>query len=168
MTEINNVSSSGSFEVLAFFAADHAAVENSKVYVNGGFFDRIYQPAYPAQISIAMVAVLEVSPEAFLQDHKFAIEMTDQQGNTLPTPVRIEGGFRVAPTPDLRPGDPTKLPLAVSLDGLTIERAGNYLFVLKVDGNELDRYEIRAAQVGLVSQPFTQVPGGDGGAPEEQ
>ena len=168
MTEISGGESLSPFKVLAFFTADHAVVENGKVYVNGGFFDRILQPAYPAQISIAMVAMLEVSPEAFLQDHKFAIEMRDGVGNALPAPVRIEGGLRVAPTPDLGRGEPTKVPLAVPLDGLTVERAGDYLFVLTISGNEVAHYKVRAVQMGMVLQPSSQISSGDSGGSEEE
>ena len=48
------------FKALALFTADHAAVENGKVYVNGGFWDVLNQPSYPAQVSISLVAVISV------------------------------------------------------------------------------------------------------------
>ena len=32
----------------AFFTADHGAVENGKLYVNGGFWNRLGFPSYPA------------------------------------------------------------------------------------------------------------------------
>lgn len=163
MTEARNADL---FEVLAFFMADHAVVENGKVYVNGGFINRIYHPVYPAPVSIAVVAQLKVSPEAFLQDHMFAVEMEDAAGDKLD--LKIEGVLRVAASHDSKPGEPMLVPLAVPLTGISLERAGDYSFVLSVDENEVARYEIRAAQVGIIAQPLPQSPPGDSGGPQEE
>ena len=57
MTQTRIGDSSDGFKVLAFFTADHAVVEGGKAYINGAFFERIYQPAFPAQISIAVVVL---------------------------------------------------------------------------------------------------------------
>ena len=139
------------FQALALFAADHAAVENGKVYVNGGFWDTIFQPTYPAQVSISLVAVVKVPSRAFLEDHRVTVEMVDADEERLP--LRIEGDVRVGPTPHMSPGDPSILPLAFPLNGVSLERAGDYWFVLSVDGDELTRYRIRAVQTVPVSQP---------------
>ncbi len=60
MTEIKKAASPMDFEALALFTADHATVENGKVYVNGGFWDTIFQPSFPALVSVALVAVIKV------------------------------------------------------------------------------------------------------------
>jgi hypothetical protein len=168
MTEARTPDSLSGLRALAFFTADHAAVVDGKAYINGAFFNRINQPAYPAQISIAIVALLEAPPEAFLQDHQFAIEMVDGQGDRLPTPVRIEGNLRAAPSPDLKQGESMKMPLAVPLDGLIIERVGDYMFLLFINEDEVARYEIQATQVGIIAQPFTQAPSGDSDATQDE
>ena len=166
MTEVTHTGSSGGFEVLAFFTADHAVVENGKVYVNGGFFDTFYFPAFPASLSIAVVGLIKVAPEQFQRDHLFTVEMEGPGGSK--TPLKIEGGFRVAPSPNAEPGDPSLLPLAVPLTGLSLERAGEYWFVLSINGNEVARYRVRALQVGVVTQMLPQTPnGGDSGQQEE-
>jgi hypothetical protein len=139
------------FEALALFTADHAAVENGKVYVNGGFWYLLHQPSYPAQVSISLVAVIKVPSRAFLEDHLVTVEMVDADEERLP--LRIEGGVRVGPGPHLNPGEPAILPLAFPLSGVVVERAGDYWFVLSVDGKELTRYRIRAVQTVQVTQP---------------
>jgi len=137
------------FETAAFFAADHASVENGKAYVNGGFWDSIFQVSYPAQISVSLVAVLRVPTEADSANHKFTVEMEDAAHNKLPS-LKIEGEFRVRAAPTLEPGEPSVLPIAIPLNGLNIERAGVYWFVLSVNGDEIDRFRVRAVQGGLM------------------
>src|SRR3712207_5850459 len=116
MTEVNSGESLSGFEVLAFFAADHAVVESGKVYVNGGFFDRFYFPVFPAPLaSIAVVGLVRVSAQQFQRDHRFVVEL-QEEGNDTPI-VKIAGGFRALPAPDAGPGEPTNWPLAVPLTG---------------------------------------------------
>jgi hypothetical protein len=162
MTEERATISSNGFESLAFFAADHAAVENGKAYINGGFWDRILQVAYPAQISVSLVAVLRVPAEAYLANHKLTVEMEDANRQKLPA-LKIEGEFRVGASPALEPGEPTIMPVAFPLDGLTIQQAGDYWFVLSVDENELDRFKVRAVQIGAVAIQLPEVPATDSG-----
>jgi hypothetical protein len=147
------------FEALAFFTADHAAVESGKAYVSGGFWDQLNLPEYPAQVSISLVAVIRVPSRAYLEDHQISVSMIDADENALP--LRIDGNIRVGASPNLKPGDPTIVPMAFPLNGLTIEHAGDYWFVLSIDGKEIDRYRIRAVQVGLVPPPMSEAPGGE-------
>ncbi len=142
------------FSALALFAADHAAVEGGKVYVNGGFWDLLQFPSYPTQVAFSLVAVVQVPARAYLEDHRIAIEMVDADEGRLP--LRIDGELRVGASPHMNPGDPTLVPMAFALNGLTLERAGDYWFVLSVDGKELKRYRIRALQSVPVPQqlPF--------------
>ena len=152
------------FESIALFTADHAAVENGKVYVNGGFWDVITQPSYPAQVSISLVAIIKVPSTAYLEDHRVTVEMVDADEVRLP--LKIEGNVRVSAAPHMNPGEPSTLPLAFPLNGVSIERAGDYWFVLSVDGNELTRYRIRAIHTVPVPQlPFD---GSDGDDAEEE
>lgn len=158
MTEIKGAKLPTDFEAIAFFTADHAAVESGKAYINGGFFDTVQQPSYPAQISLSLVAIISVPSRAYLEDHLVKVEMVDADHN--PLPLKIEGEFRVGAPPNLRPGDPTTMPVAIPLNGLTLERAGDYYFVLSVDGQELARYRLRTVQMGTIPQPPAQSPAG--------
>lgn len=151
MTQTGRSRSPMEFEALALFTADHAAVENGKVYVNGGFWDTIGQPSYPAQVSVSLVAVIKVPSRAFLENHRIMVEMVDADEERFP--LRIEGDVRVGPTPYMNPGEPSILPLAFPLNGVNLERAGDYWFVLSVDGDEITRYRIRAVQTVPIPQP---------------
>lgn len=159
MTEIKKSSSPMDFQALALFTADHAAVENGKVYVNGGFWDTIRQPSYPAQVAIALVAVIKVPSRAFLENHRVTVEMVDADEERLP--LRIDGDVRVGAAPHMNPGEPSTLPLAFPLHGVYLERAGDYWFVLSVDGDEIGRYRIRALHTVPVPQLPLDAPDGD-------
>ena len=140
-----------SFGLVALFAADHAEAVNGKVYVNGGFWNRLSYPQYPAVVAtMSLVAVVEIPFHEYQEDHGFALSMVDADGNTLP--LKVEGQFRVGASPDLRRGDPTLMPLAVPITGLRIEKPGDYSFTLAIDGGELGRYQIRATQIATPLQ----------------
>ena len=159
MTQKTETNPLTDFEALAFFAADHAAVESGKAYVSGGFWDQLNLSEYPAQVSISLVAVIRVPSRAYLEDHQIAVSMIDADDN--PLPLRIEGNIRVGAAPNLKPGDPTIVPMAFPLNGMTVERAGDYWFVLSIDGEEKARYRIRAVQVGPVPPSASGTPGGE-------
>ena len=146
------------FEALALFTADHAVVENNKVYVNGGFWDTLFPSVFPAHMTMSLVAVIKVPSRAYLEDHQVLVEMVNADEERLP--LRIEGNFRVGAAPHMRPGEPTTVPMAFPLNGVYLEHAGDYWFVLSVDGNEIGRYRIRVVQAPFF-QPPLQAPNGD-------
>lgn len=159
MTEIRRPKSPMEFEALALFTADHAAVENNKVYVNGGFWDTLSPPAFPAHMTMSLVAVIKVPSRAYLEDHQVLVEMVNADEERLP--LRIEGNIRVGPTPHMNPGEPATLPLAFPLNGVYLEGPGDYWFVLSVDGDEIARYRIRAVHaIPMPPLPF-DAPDGD-------
>jgi len=155
MTEIRKPQSPMDFQALALFTADHAVVEGGKVYVNGGFWDIVRQPSYPTDMTFSLVAVIKVPSRAYLEDHRITVEMVDADEVRLP--LKIEGDVRVGPAPHMNPGEPSTLSFAFQLNGVHLERTGDYFFVLSVDGDELARYRLRAIQIVPVPQP----PGGD-------
>jgi hypothetical protein len=154
MTERRSAKSLMDFEALALFTADHAAEENGKVYVNGGFWNSITFPTYPARVAFSLVAVIRVPARAFLENHQITIEIVDADEERLP--FRIDGKMRVGAPAHMKPGDPALVPMAFPLNGLTLQQAGDYWFVLSIDGNELKRYHVRAIQSVPVPQqlPF--------------
>jgi len=88
------------FEVIAFFVADQAQAESGKVYANGGFWNRLRFPTYPAVVSShALVAVVEVPCRACHQDHEFRMGLEDADGNALR--LEVTGEFRIGAEADL-------------------------------------------------------------------
>ena len=138
---------------LAFFLADHAAVESGKTYVNGGFWNRMAVPGFPAPAFFSVVAVLRVPWSAYDAIHSFAVTVEDEDRNELP--ARFEGQFQVVVAPHMREGEPTIMPIAALVNGMTFDGPGDFSFVLRVDDTEIERWPLRvvladeAAEAGV-------------------
>jgi hypothetical protein len=161
MTESGTLDWLVDFEALAFFTADHAAVENNKLYVNGGFWSALPRDSFPARVVGSLAAVIKVPARAYLENHHITVQLVDQDHDGENLPFRIDGDFRLGASPHLNRGDPSIISLAFPLDGLVLERAGEYAFVLSTDGNELKRYRIHAVQSPSIQLPFEAPGGGD-------
>ena len=140
-----------SFELLAFFPADHAEAVNGKLYVHGGYWERLNFPMYPQVFpSFALVAVVRVPFAAYQAEHRFRFGMEDADGNELS--LRVEGAFRVGAAPDMEYGDPTVMPIAVPVHNLVIERPGQFAFTFALDDAPLGRFAVKAMQVAAPLQ----------------
>ncbi len=131
-------------QAAAFFLADHAVVENGKLYVNGGFWNQVHSPAYPAARAFSVAAVLHIPWHRHHEAHLFAITFADADGGILAG--KFEGQFRVGTAPNMRVGDFTIMPLAVHATGFVLERPGDYVAQLEVNGRELARWRFRAVE----------------------
>src|SRR6266542_4390598 len=134
--------------VVAFFAADHAVAVEGKVYVNGGFWNRLNFPSFPQVLpSMALVVVVQVPFHEYHRDHTFRMGLEDSDGK--PLALKVEGSFRVGADPANEFGDPTQLPMAVALNNVVLERPGDYSFTFSIDEHPMARYPIRAMQVAV-------------------
>jgi hypothetical protein len=150
------------FRVRAFFPADHAVVADGKIFVNGGAWTQLNFPTYPQVVpGVTLVAVLEVPFHEYQRDHKLSLGMVDADEN--PVQLHVDGEFRVGADVSLQYGEPTLMPIAITIHNLTVERPGYYAFTLAIDGNEYDRYRIRAMQVAVPMR--LELRGPDGGEP---
>ena len=138
------------FRLLAFFPADHAESLNAKVYVHGGFWNRLNFPSFPQTLNLTLVAVVEVPFAKYQKEHSFAIGMEDADSEKLPLEVR--GTFRVGANPDMEYGDPTIMPVAVPVSNLAIPRPADYVFTFDIDDERLGRYAFRAVQLQIPLQ----------------
>lgn len=132
------------FQAAAFFLADHATVENGKVYVNGGFWDRLQFAGFPAAVNFSVVAVVVVPWRAHNEKHTFSIAFEDADKN--PLGGSFDGEFQIGTEPSHRQGDASILPLAMSVAGFAIAGPGEYAAVLSIDGEEIDRWPMRVVQ----------------------
>src|SRR6266568_136775 len=124
-------------QACAFFLADHAVVENGKLYVNGGFWNQVYA---------------------------FAVTFEDADGR--PLTARFEGQFRVGTAPNMRVGDFTVMPVAALVTNFILDRPGDYSALLEVNGAELARWRFRAIETSDATGG-TQAGAGSGPLPEE-
>lgn len=125
----------------AFFLADHAAVENGKVYVNGGFFNQMQFATFPAAATFSVVGILNIPWSAQNQPHRFAVHFTDADGHQLDG--EFSGEFQVTPNPEAGIGDPFLMPIAANANGFLFQGPGHFSAVLLVDGEELSRWSFK-------------------------
>jgi hypothetical protein len=133
------------FGLQAFLTADHAAVVEGKLYVNGGCWNGLNFPTFPHPLPPGtIVVVIEVPFAKYNADHDFGLTLEDPDGQVLDT--KVEGNFRVGMAAAMNFGDPTLLPMAIPLPNIVLPRPGDYSFVFSVDREELGRFRVRAAQ----------------------
>jgi hypothetical protein len=142
----------------AFFLADHAAIENGKVYVNGGFWNQMQFANFPAASNFTVVAVINVPWRANNQVHKFQVLFTDADGH--PLDGEFSGEFQVTPDPAAGVGDPFLMPLAAAANNFVFQAPGHYSAKLMIDGEELSRWGFRVNQLVV---PGSVGPGGGAG-----
>jgi hypothetical protein len=148
---------SNRIKVAAFFTADHVDAVGGKLYANGGFFNMLRFPAYPAIVpTLGIGASLVVPWHAYQQDHQFVVTLHDEDRRELP--LRIEGAFRVGADLLLRHGDPSIINLAGNVTNVVFERPGHYHLVLHVNDEPLARWDLHAVQLPTAF-PSTATPG---------
>lgn len=131
----------------AFFLADYAAVESGKAYISGGFWDRISVAAFPSTALFSVVAVIHVPWSAYHTSHAFAVGVEDAAGNELS--AGFDGEFQVSAAPYMQAGDPTIMPITALVSDLTFEAPGEFSFVLRINGTEIDRWPLRVIEADL-------------------
>ncbi|HEX5190574.1 MAG TPA: hypothetical protein VFW16_13590 [Streptosporangiaceae bacterium] len=147
-------------QACAFFLADHAVVENGKLYVNGGFWNQVYSAEYPVVRAFALAAVLHIPWRKHHEGHGF--EVTFEDADSRPLSARFEGQFRVGTSPSMRVGDFTVMPVAAFVTNFVLDQPGDYAALLEVDGTELARWRFRAIQA---PEPGAGTQSGAGSAP---
>lgn len=140
----------------AFFLADHAAVENGKIYMNGGFWNQMQFAEFPAAATFSVVGVINVPWSAHNEPHRFAVIFTDADGHKRDG--EFGGEFTISPAPGAPIGEPFLMPIAAAANGFVFQEPGHYSAVLQVDGEEIARWGFR---VSSTAPP--QFPGGGSG-----
>jgi hypothetical protein len=164
MTEITSVPESPapitSKSVVAFFAADHVALTpDAKLYVNGGFYNLLRFPAFPAVLpTLGVGAVVEIPFQDTMQEHVIRIGLRGPDGQELP--VRVEARFKAALSWEAQFGDPGLVPFGATVTNVEFPRPGLYNLVLWLDNVEQRTYRIQVIQTPGVPSvgPTSSIP----------
>jgi Family of unknown function (DUF6941) len=150
--------------VLAFFAADHVAVTpDAKMYVNGGFFNLLRFPVFPANLpTLGIGAIVEMPFQDSMRDHTIRIGLRGPEREERP--VRVEARFRTAPTLEAQYGEPQLVPFGVTVPNVEFPAPGVYNLVLWLDDVEKKTYRLRAVQTPMVITGARQIPDGLAGS----
>lgn len=117
--------------------ADGAQVQNGKLYVMGGGWDRIVinQP-FPANHAMAIALGIRVPWNEANRRHQFKLTIVDAEGQEK---IMDGGGdFEVGRAAGSIPGQDQRVQFALTLS-LQLKREGEYSVIVEVDGIQLER-----------------------------
>jgi len=130
--------------------ADSVVVADHKMYVQGGAWNTIFAQALPVRHPRIGIGLVVRVPYALADNmaKSFALTLEDEDGNQVPIgdpggQGRIEGSFTVGRPPGIQPGDEQLVALAINLDGLRFDRAGSYVFKVRIDDREVKALPFR-------------------------
>jgi hypothetical protein len=156
------------------FLADSVAAADGKLFVQGGGWNIITVPKFPARHARIGVGIfVHVPYTATNEMHSFSINLRDQDGNALPivpappgadssggaeAPERkiseLKGAFNVGRPPFLAPGDEQVVPIAFNIDGLEFKKSDVYSVVIAIDDSEVRTLPFRVqSTTGAMTVP---------------
>lgn len=136
-------------KLTTFMLADHAEAVNGKLYVTGGCWNSVIVPQLPVvHPHFSVAAALHVPWQATNQRHSLRLDLIDGDGRSL-LPEPMQGRFEAGRPPGMRSGDEAVIVLAFNFNGMRLEAAGAYEFVLEVDGSEIGRIGFKV----IVTEP---------------
>ncbi|MCX4098699.1 DUF6941 family protein [Nocardia sp. alder85J] len=120
--------------------ADHAAVAEGALYVNGGGINLLGKDSFPAPLNAMLAAAIDVPVDRF--DTPIQFTVTVSAGDEDPGEIaRIDGEFVAGFTPGIDlPPHPASNPFVIDLRPLTIPRAGNYIITARTGEVEQKLY----------------------------
>jgi hypothetical protein len=126
-------------ELTSFMVADGVRQgADSKLYIFGGQWDRINAPAVPTTQSVALALVLEVtSEEVRIGSHEISVSFRREDGDLVGPQIKAK--LELDRPPDLKPGAPMYLPLAIEAQPIEFDRYGRYEWIVESGDTILGR-----------------------------
>jgi hypothetical protein len=135
------------------FLADSVVSAEGKLYTQGAGWNVVTVQSLPARHDrIGIGVLIRVPYTATNQNHSFEIRLEDADGKHLPLADAPDGNgkvegfggqFNVGRPPQIQPGDEQIVPFAVNINGLMFETAGQYRFVVSIDGTDAKELPFR-------------------------
>jgi hypothetical protein len=129
------------------FLAESVAVADGRLFVQGAGLAHLQVPEIPVHVGRIGLAVLLSVPVARTGEQiPLSVHMEGPDG----TPIGlsdagaevaggVSGSLVAGPAPEGFPLDAQLVPLAFNFDGLTLDQAGAYAAVIRIDGSEAAR-----------------------------
>lgn len=126
------VAESSPLRVECFLLCDHARVDNGKLYILGGGWDRIFPKELPTLFEFS-IAIKIVVPADYPLDINLTLHLLDESDQEAsPLDIELRALLVSGPPPDLTPKDhPLFFPIAM---GLELVRPGTFRVILR-DGS---------------------------------
>jgi uncharacterized protein DUF6941 len=138
------------------FLADYALAHpmDTKLYVIGGGFDTIWAQTFPTRHpQVSLVVRVEFMPAECGRQHTIEIHPLDVDGQPFLPPAKLQV------TPQKNPQAPTlpaNFALVLNLQGLQLNKPGDYVFSILIDGQEMESLPLHAVLIapGQIEPPF--------------
>ena len=129
--------------------ADAAEVVNGKLYVMGGGWEHFYVASgFPVQHAFALGVAFAVPWNQTNQPHTIELVIQDDDGDDL---AKIEGEIEQGRPPGIPPGQSQRVQIAIRFV-VTLEKAGGYVVIARVDGREDRRVPFSAIDVSALGR----------------
>lgn len=127
--------------------ADAVQASGGKLFVLGGGWDTLTVRSFPARHHTLALGLRIMVPWTYDgQTVKLAIELQDEDGQSLFTSGPVRHAFPVRRPPTLADGEPIGLVQAYTFNNVPFRRAGRYAFVVSLDDIERKRIRFQVRQ----------------------
>lgn len=125
---------------------DFAAVADSKLYISGGGWSITGPAPSPAAIAI----LISVPWDQANHQHHFSLVLERQDGDKVTrtnelgqeSPIEFVADFEVGRPPGVPLGTPLEMPVAINLPPLPLEPGSRYRWVLEIDDERADEWNL--------------------------
>lgn len=122
---------------------DFATVREGLLHVLGGGINRLWREKFPAQMGVTLALVLEIHPTEANRQHTMNIVLQDEDGARL---AEVNADFQVGRRTETgRRGENIVMPLAISLQQMSIPKEGAYSVEILLDNQHKRTLSVIAA-----------------------
>ncbi|WP_019928344.1 DUF6941 family protein [Nocardia sp. BMG111209] len=131
--------------------ADHAAVSDGALYINGGGINLLGKDSFPAPLEAMLAAAIDVPVDRFGTPIRFTVTVSaDDEGQD--EIAHVDGEFVAGFKPGIDlPPHPASNPFVIDLRLLAIPKAGNYVIKAQTgDAEQRLYFSVVHASVGPI------------------
>ncbi len=125
--------------------ADAVQVSDDRVHILGGGWDTLWTHGFPATIhSLAVAMRLRVPWTKANERFVVEVDLVDDDGFSVLGEHKVSHPFELGRPAGLPAGSDLGMVWAQGFNHLEVPKAGNYSFVIRIDGQIADRISFRA------------------------
>jgi len=121
-----------------FLIADSAQVAEGKLYVLGGGWQRLTVQQVPVTRTVEIATRIIVAWTETNRPLTFELQLVTEDGEALLNPAATPS-VTVGRPVHLREGSDQTVPLVLEVSGVSLKQAGQYVFTLSYEGEEVAR-----------------------------
>jgi hypothetical protein len=116
-------------EIHAVLLCDSATVREGLLHVLGGGITRVWRPALPAPLGVALATLVAMQPEEMGQLHEIHVAVSSPARRI----VEGMGALQAALPPNIEPGESVVVPFVLPLHNAGTAEYGRHVVELSID-----------------------------------